>query len=175
MQKCDGMFAPIFGKSCPKQISRKLYEEILQKLEESSAEPVPQPEPEVPQPEVPEPEVPQPKVPQPEVPQPEIPEPEPESQSELYGGYSDSEYDSDGSIFSSDDEFIPYTTAVFDDDDQDEDLMDHIRNMRSKKYLKSLNNGQLRDIMKTNNLKITNNGSYLGKDQMIKSIKKFYK
>ena len=147
------MFAPLFGKSCPEKIPRTLYQEILQELEEKS---VTKPQPEA---------------------EPEL-QPEPESQpegKELYGGYSDSEYESDGSIFSSDDEFIPYTTAVFDDDDEDEDLMDHIRNMRSKKYLKSLNNGQLRDIMKTNNLKITNNGSYLGKDQMIKSIKKFYK
>ena len=94
-----------------------------------------------------------------------------------FGGQSDSEYESDDSLLSSDDEaedIIPYTTAVF-DDDEDDDMMDHIRNMRSKKYLKNLNNTQLRDILKTNNQKITTGGSYLTKEQMIKSIKKYYK
>ncbi len=93
------------------------------------------------------------------------------------GGQSDSEYESDDSLLSSDDEaedIIPYTTAVF-DDDEDDDMMDHIRNMRSKKYLKNLNNTQLRDILKTNNQKITTGGSYLTKEQMVKSIKKYYK
>ena len=88
------------------------------------------------------------------------------------GDISDSEYDSD--ILSVDDDFIPYTTAIF-DEQHEEDMMDHIRNMKSKKYLKSLHNNELREIMKKNNMKITNGGSYLSKDEMVKSIKKFYK
>jgi len=93
------------------------------------------------------------------------------------GGYlSDSDYESDGSIISSstDDDFIPYTTAVFDDDDED-DMMDHIKNMKSSKYLKNLNVNELKDILKNNNQKITNNGSYLTKQELIKNIKKLYK
>lgn len=108
---------------------------------------------------------------------PKIPKSEVPADQSMMGGYSDSEYDSDDSLFSSDDEaedIIPYTTAVF-DDDEDDDMMDHIRNMRSKKYLKNLNNTQLRDILKTNNQKITTGGSYLTKEQMVKSIKKYYK
>lgn len=94
------------------------------------------------------------------------------------GGYlSDSDYESDGSIISSstdDNDFIPYTTAVFDDDDED-DMMDHIKNMKSSKYLKNLNVNELKEILKKNNQKITNNGSYLNKQELIKNIKKLYK
>ena len=103
---------------------------------------------------------------------------ESENSNNQAGGYlSDSEYDSDSSIISSsttDDDFIPYTTAVFDDDDED-DLMDHIKNMKSSKYLKNLNVNDLKDILKKNNQKITNNGSYLTKQELIKNIKKLYK
>ena len=95
----------------------------------------------------------------------------------MFGGDYDSDYSSDESIISSDDEaedIIPYTTAVFDDDD-DDDMMDHIRNMKSKKYLKGLHTNDLRDILRKNNLKITSGGNYLNKSEMIKSIKNFYK
>ena len=103
---------------------------------------------------------------------------ESENSNNQAGGYlSDSDYESDGSIISSstdDNDFIPYTTAVFDDDDED-DMMDHIKNMKSSKYLKNLNVNELKDILKKNNQKITNNGSYLNKQELIKNIKKLYK
>ncbi len=95
----------------------------------------------------------------------------------MFGGDYDSDYSSDESIISSDDEaedIIPYTTAVFDDDEND-DMMDHIRNMKSKKYLKGLHTNELRDILRNNNLKITSGGNYLNKNEMIKSIKNYYK
>ena len=95
----------------------------------------------------------------------------------MFGGDYDSDYSSDESIISSDDEaedIIPYTTAVFDDDD-DDDMMDHIRNMKSKKYLRGLHTNDLRDILRKNNLKITSGGNYLNKNEMIKSIKNYYK
>ena len=110
-------------------------------------------------------------------PEPE-PEPEPEAEpSPLLGGYSDSEYESDGSVISSDeeDDIVPYTTAIFDDDDDDEDLMEHVKNMRSKKYLKNLNNIELRDILRKNGQNISRNNNYLTKKQMIKSINQYYK
>ena len=65
----------------------------------------------------------------------------------MFGGDYDSDYASDESIISSDDEaedIIPYTTAVFDDDE--DDMMDHIRNMKSKKYLKGLHTNELRAV-----------------------------
>ena len=54
-------------------------------------------------------------------------------------------------------------------------MMDHIKNMKSSKYLKNLNVNELKDILKNNNQKITNNGSYLTKQELIKNIKKLYK
>ena len=93
------------------------------------------------------------------------------------GNFSDSEYESDGSIISSDDDkedIVPFSTAFFEDDDE-EDIMQHIRNMKSKKYLKTLGNTDLRDILKKNNQKVTKNSNYLSKKDMIKSITQFYK
>ena len=93
------------------------------------------------------------------------------------GNLSDSEYESDESIISSDDEkedIVPFSTAFFDDDDE-EDIMQHIRNMKSKKYLKTLSNTDLRDILRKNNQKVTKNSNYLSKKDMIKSITQFYK
>ena len=93
------------------------------------------------------------------------------------GNFSDSEYESDGSIISSDDDkedIVPFSTAFFEDDDE-EDIMQHIRNMKSKKYLKTLGNNDLRDILKKNNQKVTKNSNYLSKKDMIKSITQFYK
>ena len=98
----------------------------------------------------------------------------------LWGGNknSESDFESDGSIISSDDEsedIVPYMTAVFDDDDDEEDLMDYVKNMKSKKYLKTLNNLDLRDILRKNNQVISKNNNYLSKKDMIKSITQFYK
>ena len=98
----------------------------------------------------------------------------------LWGGNknSESDFESDGSIISSDDEsedIIPYMTAVFDDDDDEEDLMDYVKNMKSKKYLKTLNNVDLREILRKNNQVISKNNNYLSKKDMITSITQFYK
>ena len=122
-------------------------------------------------------------------------EPEPEPELEIEGGknnrswwkkalgmsggnLSDSEYESDDSIISSDedlDDIVPFSTAFFDDDDTEEDLMEHIRNMKSKKFLKTLANTELREILRKNNQKISKNNNYLSKKDMIKSITQFYK
>ena len=98
----------------------------------------------------------------------------------LWGGNKnlESDFESDGSIISSDDEsedIVPYMTAVFDDDDDEEDLMDYVKNMKSKKYLKTLNNLDLRDILRKNNQVISKNNNYLSKKDMITSITQFYK
>ena len=93
------------------------------------------------------------------------------------GNFSDSEYESDNSILSSDedpDDIVPFSTAFF-DDDYEEDIMQHIRNMKSKKYLKNLSNTELREILRKNNQKISKNNNYLSKKDMIKSITQFYK
>ena len=91
------------------------------------------------------------------------------------GSKSDSEYESDG-VFSSDDEsvdFTRYQTNIFDVNDDDE-LYQHIKNMRSKKYLNSLVKDELLQIAKNNQLKVSKNNNYLSKAELIKSIKKFY-
>ena len=62
---------------------------------------------------------------------------------------------SDG-VFSSDDEsvdFTRYQTNIFDVNDDDE-LYQHIKNMRSKKYLNSLVKDELLQIAKNNQLKV---------------------
>ena len=95
-----------------------------------------------------------------------------------FGGYtSGSEYESDASYFSSDEEdeeFVPIMTTVFDDDEGD-DMMDHYKNMRSTKYLKNLHTDELRQILRNNNANVSKNNKYLTKNEMIKSIRKIYK
>ena len=97
----------------------------------------------------------------------------------LWGGNKNSysDYESDGSVISSDDELediVPYMTAVF-DDEEEEDLMDYVKNMRSKKYLKKLTNIELRETLRKNNQTISKNNNYLSKKDMIASVIKFYK
>ena len=90
----------------------------------------------------------------------------------LEGGATDS---SDDEILSSDDEkFTSNATNIF-FDDNDGELLQHIKNMRSKKYLRSLHNDELRNVLKNNNLPISGHNNYLNKDEMVKSIIKFYK
>ena len=146
-------------------------------------EPVPVPEQEpVPVPEqepVPVPE--QEPVPVPEQEPVPVPEQEPEPRSwkpfNIFGskGGSKSDSESDG-VFSSDDEsvdFTRYQTNIFDVNDDDE-LMQHIKNMRSKKYLNSLVKNELLQIAKNNQLKVSKKNNYLSKTELVKSIKKFY-
>jgi len=95
-----------------------------------------------------------------------------------FGGYdTGSEYESDASYFSSDeeDEFVPIMTTLFDDNEDEDDMMDHFKNMKSTKYLKNLHTNELRQILKDNNSNVSKNNKYLTKDEMIKSIKKIYK
>ena len=90
----------------------------------------------------------------------------------LNGGATDS---SDDEILSSDDEkFTTNATNIF-FDDNDGELLQHIKNMRSKKYLRSLHNDELRNVLKNNNLPISGHNNYLNKEEMVKSIIKFYK
>jgi len=90
----------------------------------------------------------------------------------LKGGATDS---SDDEILSSDDEkFTSNATNIF-FDDNDGELLQHIKNMRSKKYLRSLQNDELRNVLKNNNLPISGHNNYLNKEEMVKSIIKFYK
>ena len=91
------------------------------------------------------------------------------------GSKSDSDSESDG-VFSSDDEsvdFTRYQTNIFNVNDDDE-LMQHIKNMRSKKYLNSLVKDELLQIAKNNQLKVSKKNNYLSKVELVKSIKKFY-
>ena len=90
-------------------------------------------------------------------------------------GGSKSDSESDG-VFSSDDEsvdFTRYQTNFFYVNDDDE-LMQHIKNMRSKKYLNSLVKNELLQIAKNNQLKVSKKNNYLSKTELVKSIKKFY-
>ena len=80
--------------------------------------------------------------------------------------------------YSSDEEEIAYNkykTMMFHQEDEDEGLMQHMKNMTSKKYLTTLTSQDLKDIMKNNQMKVTNNGSYYNKKEMISKIVKFYK
>ena len=64
-------------------------------------------------------------------------------------------------------------TYLFDEADSDEEsLIDNAKQLKDKKYLKSLNVSELRSIMKDNNLQVSKKGSYLKKNEMIKVIKK---
>ena len=64
-------------------------------------------------------------------------------------------------------------TYLFDEADSDEEsLIDNAMRLKDKKYLNSLNVGELRSIMKNNNLQVSKKGSYLKKNEMIKVIKK---
>ena len=60
------------------------------------------------------------------------------------------------------------------DDDDEESFIDKAK-LNSAKYLKTLNVKYLRNIMRDNNMKLSNNGSYLKKNEMVKKITKKFK
>ena len=63
-------------------------------------------------------------------------------------------------------------TYLLRDDSDEESFIQKSHKLKNTKYLNTLNNKELRDIMKFNNLKVTNKGGYLNKTQMVKNIKK---
>jgi len=80
--------------------------------------------------------------------------------------------------YSSDEEsisFNKYQTMMFHNDDNDDNLMQHMKNMTNKKYLSNLTTQELKDIMKSNQMRVTNNGSYYNKKEMVGKIYNFYK
>ena len=80
--------------------------------------------------------------------------------------------------YSSDEEstsFNKYQTMMFHQDDNDDNLMQHMKNMTNKKYLNNLTTQELKDIMKSNQMRVTNNGSYYNKKEMVGKIYNFYK
>ena len=89
-------------------------------------------------------------------------------QKEFTGGFSEG---SDSSDSESDTSYgFDEKTYLFDTDSDEESLIDNAKNMKNRKYLNNLNVQELRDIMKSNNLKVSNNGSYLRKKIMVKKI-----
>lgn len=72
------------------------------------------------------------------------------------------------------DSFPSFHTTVF-NDGSEEIFMEHMKNMSSKKYLRSLTTQELKDIMKSNHMKVTHNGSYYNKEQMVNKVYQFYK
>ena len=66
-------------------------------------------------------------------------------------------------------------TYMMNSDDSDEESFIDKAKLNNKKYLKSLNVLELRDIMRGNNMKISKNGTYLKKNIMVNQIQKKYK
>lgn len=73
-----------------------------------------------------------------------------------------------------DNSFPSFHTTVF-NDGSDDVFMEHMKNMSSKKYLRSLTTQELKDIMRSNHMKVTHNGSYYNKEQMVNKVYQFYK
>ena len=89
-----------------------------------------------------------------------------DTSSEDFNADSDSDYDSETS-------YTNNKTYILESDDDDEEfLINNNKNLKNKKYLNSLNVNELRGIMKNNNMKVSNNGSYYRKNDMIKLIQK---
>ena len=72
------------------------------------------------------------------------------------------------------DSYPSFQTTVF-NDGSEEIFMEHMKNMSSKKYLRSLTTQELKDIMRSNHMKVTHNGSYYNKEQMVNKVYQFYK
>jgi hypothetical protein len=66
-------------------------------------------------------------------------------------------------------------TYLVDSDDSDEESFIDNAKLKNKKYLNSLNVQKLKTIMKDNHMQIFKNGSYIKKNEMIKSIQKKFK
>ena len=73
-----------------------------------------------------------------------------------------------------DSSFPTFQTTIFNDGSEDI-FMEHIKNMSSKKYLRSLTIQELKDIMRSNHMKVTINGTYYNKEQMVNKVYQFYK
>ena len=84
----------------------------------------------------------------------------------------------EGGYYSSDDENylddFQNHTLMFHQDEED-NLMSHFNNMTNKEYLNQLNYQDLRTIMKNNQMRLTNNGNYYNKKEMVNKIYNFYK
>ena len=96
--------------------------------------------------------------------------------------YSDSDSDSDsesGSEYADNlSENDNEQTFMYDNDysdDESEVSLIYNAKLKNKKYLNSLNITNLRSIMKNNSIKISKNGSYLRKNEMVKEIYKNFK
>ena len=82
---------------------------------------------------------------------------------------ADSDYDSDDSLTS----YTKNKTYLLDSDsDDDESLIENAKYLKSKKYLNSLTVNELKQLMKKNNMRVSINGSYYRKNEMIKLIQK---
>jgi hypothetical protein len=79
------------------------------------------------------------------------------------------------SNLSFEDDFDDQTFLFNSYDSDEESLLDNFKNLQNKKYLNNLNVNELRNIMKNNNMKVSQNGSYLKKNIMIKNIQKEFK
>ena len=64
---------------------------------------------------------------------------------------------------------------MFDSDESDEESLIDKAKLTNKKYLKTLKVNDLREIMRYNNIKLSKNGSYLNKNEMITKISKNFK
>ena len=91
------------------------------------------------------------------------------------GGNKEDFSDVESQISLSDDDlsYNPHTTLFY--EEAEDSLMDHIKNMTSKKYLKNLKVDELKEILRKNNQKITEKGNYLSKQNLIKRVIKMYK
>ena len=85
----------------------------------------------------------------------------------------------EGGYYSSDDENylddFHNQTLMFHEDEEEDNLLTHINNMTNKEYLNQLNYQDLRIIMKNNHMRLTNNGNYFSKKEMVNKIYNFYK
>jgi hypothetical protein len=85
-----------------------------------------------------------------------------DNQSDYNSDYqSDNDYNSDNE----------QTYMIQSDESDEESFMDKAK-LNNKKYLSTLKVKDLRDIMRNNNMKLSKNGLYLNKNQMIKNISK---
>jgi hypothetical protein len=66
-------------------------------------------------------------------------------------------------------------TYLIDSDSEEETFIDNSKKMKNRNYLNNLTVSELKTIMKTNNIKVTNNGYYLKKKDMVKNIIKNFK
>ncbi len=68
-----------------------------------------------------------------------------------------------------------YMYDMDDSDDESEVSLIQSAKLKNKRYLNTLNVNSLRNIMKNNDIRLSKNGSYLRKNEMIKQIQKKFK